>query len=64
MEQYKKRVNMYMMPLFCILLSRCLELVINDPLLVCAFSLLLVLSLPWTLVSSYPQPHVARSCIV
>lgn len=46
MEQYKKRVNTYMMPLFCILLSRCLELIINDPLLVCGFSLLLVLSLP------------------
>lgn len=38
MEQYKKRVNMYMMPLFCILLSRRLELVINDPLGLCVFS--------------------------
>lgn len=37
LEQYKKRANMYVMPLFCILFSRHLQLVINNPLLVCGF---------------------------
>lgn len=57
-----------MMLLSHILFSLNLQLVFNNPMLVWCwfflFVLFFLLSLPWALVSSHPQPQVARSCSV